>query len=91
MPASLIFGCSRKETTICGEMASDLKSLLLLIGLGLKSFSVNESIYLKIKSILRMVKFEDLEIIAKNALKSESEEHVKIMIENYIKENKILG
>lgn len=79
------------ETTICGEMASDLKSLLLLIGLGLKSFSVNESIYLKIKSILRMVKFEDLESIAKNALKSENEEHVKIMIENYIKENKILG
>lgn len=79
------------ETTICGEMASDLKSLLLLIGLGLKSFSVNESIYLKIKSILRMVKFEDLEIIAKNALKSENEEHVKIMIENYIKENKIRG
>jgi len=44
-----------KFAGMCGEMASDPRATVLLLGLGLTEFSVNPSALLKIKNIITSV------------------------------------
>jgi phosphotransferase system enzyme I (PtsI) len=53
--------------SICGEMASDPKYTILLLGMGLEFFSVNADALLKIKKIVRSISFEEARDIAKQA------------------------
>jgi phosphotransferase system enzyme I (PtsI) len=54
--------------SICGEMASNISYTLLLVGLGLKIFSVVPSIIPELKKIIRSVSMSEAEGIAKRAL-----------------------
>jgi phosphotransferase system enzyme I (PtsI) len=69
-----------KTVSMCGEMAADPFAVPLLIGLGLKSFSVSASAIPQIKKIIRGLEFKDVQKLAKEclALKTEKEirEHV---------------
>jgi phosphotransferase system enzyme I (PtsI) len=53
---------------MCGEMASDPKYTLLLLGMGLDQYSVNADALLKIKKIIRSVSFEEAQEIVQQAL-----------------------
>jgi phosphotransferase system enzyme I (PtsI) len=46
------FGNAGKPISVCGEMAGDLYGALLLAGLGLRKFSVNESRIAPVKALL---------------------------------------
>ncbi len=53
---------------MCGEMASDPKYTLLLLGMGLDQYSTNADALLKIKKIIRSVSFAEAQDIAQQAL-----------------------
>ena len=53
---------------MCGEMASDPRATLLLLGLGLTEFSVNPSALLKIKKIITSVDASYAENVAKKSM-----------------------
>ena len=44
-----------KEVTVCGEMAADTLSAIVLLGLGLRKFSMNPIFIPRIKNVLRSV------------------------------------
>ena len=70
---------------MCGEMASDPKYTLLLLGMGLDQYSTNADALLKIKKIVRSVSFQDAQEVAKQALSytsaSEIEEFITQLME----------
>ena len=53
---------------MCGEMASDPKYTLLLLGMGLDRYSTNADALLKIKKIIRSVSFAEAREIARQAM-----------------------
>lgn len=53
---------------MCGEMASDPKYTVLLLGMGLDQFSVNADALLKIKKIICSVSFQEAQDLAKQSL-----------------------
>lgn len=53
--------------SMCGEMSSDIKYVLLLLGMGLKEFSVAPTAILEVKKIIRSVTMEEAEEIAEKA------------------------
>ncbi len=57
---------------MCGEMASDPKYTLLLLGMGLEQFSTNADALLKIKRIIRSVSYVKAKEIAQQALSYKS-------------------
>ncbi len=57
---------------MCGEMASDPKYTVLLLGMGLDQYSVNADALLKIKKIIRSISFEEAQEISQQALSSTS-------------------
>jgi len=69
-----------KDVTICGEMAADPLSALVLLGSGLRKFSMNPIFIPKIKKTLRSVELRTLEKMVEEALTlrtaQEVEEHV---------------
>jgi phosphotransferase system enzyme I (PtsI) len=50
--------------SMCGEMAGDTRYVRLLLGLGLRDFSVNIASFLEVKSIIRESHISDLETLA---------------------------
>lgn len=55
--------------SMCGEMAGDVHMVRLLLGLGLRDFSVNIASLLEVKSIIRQSRVGELEPFAKDLLK----------------------
>lgn len=66
---------------MCGEMASDPLTTMVLIGLGIDEFSVSPVSHLMIKEIIRNVEYSECESIAQTALSystsGEIEEYLK--------------
>ena len=69
-----------KEVTVCGEMAADPLSAIVLLGLGLKHFSMNPIFIPRIKRALRSVEFNTAKDIVEQILTmrtaQEIEEHI---------------
>jgi phosphotransferase system enzyme I (PtsI) len=53
---------------MCGEMAGDPKYTVILLGLGLDSFSMNADSLLKVKKVIRSVTLSQAEKVAKEVL-----------------------
>jgi phosphotransferase system enzyme I (PtsI) len=58
-----------KPVSVCGEMSADVFYTLLLLGLGLRTFSVAPPVLPEIKKIIRSVTIKDAEEIAREAVK----------------------
>jgi phosphotransferase system enzyme I (PtsI) len=58
------------KAAVCGEMAGDLKSTALLLGLGLDEFSMAPQSLPKVKQIIRSVTMEDCRKLAEETLGS---------------------
>jgi len=69
-----------KEVTVCGEMAADPLSAIVLLGLGLKNFSMNPIFIPRIKRVLRSIEYGTARKIVHRALTlktaQEIEEHI---------------
>jgi phosphotransferase system enzyme I (PtsI) len=72
-----------KEITVCGEMAADPLSALVLLGFGLRKFSMNPIFIPRIKEVLRSVENKAIRRIVRKAMQLNSAQE----IEEYIIEN----
>ena len=57
------------DVAMCGEMASDPLMVPLLVGLGLKRFSMNPQAIPKIRSLVRQLSFKDASTMARRAIR----------------------
>ncbi|MDA7696604.1 phosphoenolpyruvate--protein phosphotransferase [Porticoccaceae bacterium] len=62
--------------SICGEMAGDPLSTVILLGLGYETFSMSASSLLRVKSILLNVSRKDAKLLSKKALKMSSSKEI---------------
>ncbi len=66
-----------KNVVLCGEMASDPMSVIILIGLGVKDFSITLGAFYDINEMIRKINCEEAAKITGKAVKSKSIEEVK--------------
>ncbi len=64
------------QLSICGEMAGDPLSTVILLGLGYETFSMSASSLLRVKSILLNVSRKDAKLLSKKALKMSSSKEI---------------
>ena len=65
-----------KSVSLCGEMASDLKTIPILVGLGLKQFSISIDSILATKELISRINVIDAQDLANKCLKAQSEKEV---------------
>lgn len=68
--------------SVCGEMASDACSSIILLGLGVDQLSISPSSSLEIKSCISKHTLRQLKEIAQHALSLDNQESVKTYIKN---------
>ena len=66
-----------KEVTVCGEMAADSLSAIVLLGLGLRKFSMNPIFIPRIKNVLRSVEHKTAEEVVEEALKMKTAQEIE--------------
>ena len=66
-----------KEVTVCGEMAADPLSAIVLMGFGLRTFSMNPIFIPRIKKALRSVEAKTAEKIVAEAMKLRSAQEIE--------------
>jgi phosphotransferase system enzyme I (PtsI) len=77
-----------KDVTVCGEMAADPLSALILLGFGLRKFSMNPIFIPRIKKTFRSVELKTVEKVVEEALNLKTaqdiEEHIieKILVKH---------
>ncbi|MDC0558894.1 phosphoenolpyruvate--protein phosphotransferase [Candidatus Izimaplasma bacterium] len=79
-----------KPISLCGEMASDIYSLPILMGLGLDEFSMNPSNILNIRRILSQIHSNDISRVIKFVLESRNSGEVKEYISAYFRREGII-
>jgi phosphotransferase system enzyme I (PtsI) len=67
----------KKEVTVCGEMAADPLSAIILLGLGLRKFSMNPIFIPRIKNILRSVEHKTAQKIVRDALELKTAQEIE--------------
>jgi len=77
---------AEKDVVVCGEMAADTLSAIVLMGFGLRTFSMNPIFIPRIKKALRSIEFRTAERIAAETLKLRSAQQ----IEEYVVEEILL-
>ncbi|RFD20874.1 phosphoenolpyruvate--protein phosphotransferase [Komagataeibacter melaceti] len=73
----------RRPVSICGEMASDPLAVPLLVGLGLRSFSMHASAVPRVKRAIRAVSMDDCRRMASRALEAVDGQEVSAMLDTY--------
>jgi len=64
------------ETSVCGEMASEPESVMLLLGLGVRTLSIAAPMIPEIKQIIRSVTIEECNKVARKVLGMNSERQI---------------
>lgn len=75
-----------KDVVVCGEMAADTPSAIVLLGLGLRTFSMNPIFIPRVKKALRSIECRTAAKIAEETLKLRSAQD----IEEYVTEEILL-
>jgi phosphoenolpyruvate-protein phosphotransferase (PTS system enzyme I) len=70
-----------KPVTVCGEMAGDVALTRLLLGFGLKSFSMHPANLLTVKQRVLMSNLAEAESVSNRILKADSPERVLMLLE----------
>ena len=75
----IIEACQKegKEIAVCGEMAADPLSAIVLLGFGLKKFSMNPIFIPRIKKALRSVEFKTVRKIVQKAITFKTAQEVE--------------
>ncbi|CUX38384.1 phosphoenolpyruvate--protein phosphotransferase [Clostridium sp. C105KSO13] len=71
---------TKKPCSLCGEMAADIQAIPLLLGMGLRKYSVNPSSVLKVKKILANCSEKQAEKLASTACEAYSATAVRKLI-----------
>ncbi|MEM7020543.1 MAG: phosphoenolpyruvate--protein phosphotransferase [Pseudomonadota bacterium] len=66
-----------KSVSMCGEMASDQRYVRLLLGMGLRNFSVNPESLLEVKEVINGSRLRGLKRMADRVLNSEGSEEAE--------------
>jgi phosphotransferase system enzyme I (PtsI) len=64
------------DLSVCGEVASEPEYIMLLLGLGVRTFSLAPPMIPEIKQIIRSVTIEDCNKVARKVLSMNSERHI---------------
>ena len=85
---NVIHACNKAEVpvTLCGEMAGQTRSFLLLLGMGLRSFSMSPAFVPSMKDLATHVNGSKAEWILNRALKLKTTAQVKRFLSIQIKE-----
>lgn len=67
---------ARIDLSICGEVASEPEYVMLLLGMGVRTFSLAPPMIPEIKQIIRSVTIEDCNKVARKVLSMNSERHI---------------
>jgi phosphotransferase system enzyme I (PtsI) len=78
----VIEACNRanKPVTLCGEMAGQPKAFLLLLGMGLRRFSMSPAFIPSIKQLARLISIEEAKHIADTALAMTTTKQVQMLM-----------
>jgi phosphotransferase system enzyme I (PtsI) len=74
----------KKWVGMCGEMAGDPIAVPLLLGLGLDEFSMSASSILPTRQLIKQLKYEKMQEMAKEALQLESQEEIKSFVQTQL-------
>jgi phosphotransferase system enzyme I (PtsI) len=66
-----------KEVTVCGEMAADPLSALVLLGFGLRKFSMNPIFIPRVKNTLRSVEYARIKRIVAKAMQQKTAQEIE--------------
>jgi phosphotransferase system enzyme I (PtsI) len=72
------------KVAMCGEMAGDPFSAVLLLGLGLDEFSMSPQSLLEIKNIIRSVTLEEAQLLAQEVMKMSSYVNINTYIKDWM-------
>ena len=88
-----IKGCHahKRWAGMCGEMAGDIYSVPLLLGLGLDAFSMSASSIPSVRRIINNLNFKDCEKLAQEALNLETVEQVNELVSSFLKKHKLIA
>ncbi|CBY92099.1 phosphoenolpyruvate-protein phosphotransferase of PTS system [Mycoplasma haemofelis str. Langford 1] len=75
---------NNREVSVCGEMASNVSSAILLVGLGVKSLSMSATAIPSIKRAINKLTLKECQEIAQKALKLSTEEEVKEAFKEFV-------
>ncbi|TGZ98189.1 phosphoenolpyruvate-protein phosphotransferase PtsI [Rodentibacter pneumotropicus] len=75
-----------KWTGMCGELASDERATLLLLGMGLDEFSMSAISVPRIKKLIRSVNFQEAKELADTALQKPTASEIEQLIEGFLSE-----
>jgi len=72
--------------SVCGEMASDPKLAILLVGLGIRTLSMSPASIGAVKHAIRGISLADAQSIADEALRQDTPEDVEVLLHFRLKE-----
>lgn len=75
-----------KWTGMCGELASDERATLLLVGMGLDEFSMSAISIPRIKKLIRNANFIDIQALAEQALAQPTTYALMKLVDDFIQE-----
>lgn len=70
------------DLSICGEVASEPEYIMLLLGMGVRTFSLASPMIPEIKQIIRSVTITDCNKVARKVLSMNSERHITSYLRN---------
>jgi phosphotransferase system enzyme I (PtsP) len=79
----------RKPVSICGEMASEVRAIPLLLGLGVTSFSVNPADLLKVKWALRQLSILQCKSLVKEVLQQSCSNDIQKILDQSLEMNQL--
>ncbi len=71
---------------VCGEMASDLIALPLLVGLGVEELSMSPSMYLEAKDLIRSIHREETQKLVEQAMNATTSREIEDMARAFLRE-----
>lgn len=76
-------------TGMCGEMASEPLAIPILLGMGLKEFSMSASSMLKAKELINNLKYSDCKELVNQVINLESQEEVVKKVKEFLAKNNL--
>jgi phosphotransferase system enzyme I (PtsI) len=73
----------RMPVSICGELAADPRLTPLLLGLGVRSLSMNASAVPKVKQAIRSVEIDACVRFARRVMEQGDSERIRVMVEGF--------
>jgi len=77
---------AKKPVTLCGEMAGDPRSFVLLLGMGLRSFSMSPALIPQIKDLAQHINIEQAKAILRDTLTQRTTEQVRKLVGRRVRE-----